>query len=888
METTDSPLPAQRDVAPHGPAIERSVRICVAAYLVFLCWQWVSTSSVDLHLPWFTRSDEIVVAAEVIRFSNSDFHQQFFDMPGTPFMLLGTAQWRLFYAWSVFHGFHGDANLFSFQHLEPLVKMLRLDNVIFFLLSSLLLFRIVTRIFNPFAGAAAATLLLMNPAYDLTAVSVRVEPLAMCFLLGAILVLTECSWRSAPLLAGLLMGLEAAERLHSVTATLPILTLLLFRQTWGREADYSAGIRRGMAFLAGLLLLGSAYLYYFFGLSSSPLKADYSPAFSLFAKASLALFILVAIAVLLYLRPQSRRAVVNTLTPKFAGLLAGAAVGFALGVPTIFFQYRRLLLSMSFYSSTYRDPVAMHLPLGAKIFSYLRFYIKIIAPDIITLILLVSGAGLVLFLPRFRTLWPYLVAAASFFFSKPLDLVRAEHHVSLWIPFYAMLSVVPLVVIYDAWKNRSQRWQYLTGPVALLALLALCADMKKNPEWLEALARQRAVRLHNIELSRTWIDANTEKDSSFVVAFYCLGPESFYAWFREMGLRPPVAQTDQREYATWWGNKSGLKGRAGFVCMSPMDVPVIKDWELREPGGSINPLADSRFHLVQSFGQGSGEIFLLRFDLSHLSDDRPAGFTFSMPAALRLASISAYDKSTVQGTSPTLVSTSPALWTYAAFLPLTIDRATSRLAWVHVRGRVLSGNIGIGLLDQQANSILNEQSWMPSQNVKDVYIACGPSGNSDGLLIRNLSTRGRSQLAIEQTEVLGRARQISPVARLEEIELSYNQASIVRQPQWTVTTAPQQWSYAATIPFHSSSQAAGIVVKIRAHVLEGEVGFSLLAMKNNTLHFEQKFSKSTDPIEVFLPVTAPEGLSRLLIRDTAPNGTRSRVVLDAIETWQLE
>ena len=888
METSESQLPGQQNITTVARRFDRGVRIVAAAYLLFLCWQIAATFHGNLVLPWFNSSDEIVVAGEVIRFSNLDFHQHFYDMPGTPLMLLGAAEWRMVYAWGVFRGFRGDSNLFSFQHLQQLMTLLRADNVVFFLLSAILLFRIVSKIFDPFAGAAAATLLLMNVSYTVTAASLRVEPLAMCFLLGAILVLTESHSKSTPFWAGVLGGLAAAERLHSVTATLPVLILLLISQTWGREADYPARTRRGLAFLAGGLVLASALLYYFFGLAASPIRTAYPLAFSLFAKASLLPCLLAVVALALYFIPQTRRAVVNTMTPKFFGLMGGVAAGFVIGIPNIFTEYERLLKSMNFYSGTYKDAEAIHLSLAGKITSYLTFFLKIISPDFVTAILLISGVVLLVALPRYRPLWPYLAAAASFFVSTPLDLVRSPHHVALWIPFFAIVSVVPIAAIFEASKSRWQHWYYPSVAAAVLLLLALDADLKHIPDGFGSLAKGHAERLHNIELSRAWIRGNTEKDSSFMLAFYCFGPETFYSWFREMGLRVPDTQIDTREYITWWGQQSALMGRSGFACVSRSDLATMKRWELIKAGEGLNPLSDARFRLLHSFGQGANEMFLLHFDMRQADSPRPAGLTFSMPSALRLESISAYDKSSIQRTSPMLITTSPAAWSFSALIPIIVDPAMGGKAVAHIRGRVLSGAVGIGILDQRGNTIQNEQYVFPSASFTDIYFPCGPNGRPDGLIIRNIFTKGRSQIAVEATELLARARQISPVVRLEEMQAAYDKASIVSKPAWMVVTAPSQWSYAATMPLHVPAQTPGIVLKIRAQVLDGQVSFSQLALKDNTLHFEQSFPKSREPMDVFVPVSPAEGLSRVLIRDTAPNGTRSRVVLEGVETWQLQ
>jgi hypothetical protein len=610
-------------VTPDRNVFDRGVRLAVAAYILFLCCQVAFTFSPNVHVPWFNKSDENVVVAEVIRFSNRDFQQRFYDMPGTPLMLFGAGQWVVIYLWSLLmNGLHGGINLdgginlFSFQHLQQLFVLLRIDNIFFFLLSALFLFRIVSRAANVYAGAVAVTVLLMNEAYAETAASLRVEPLAMCFMLAAVLVITECPWTSAPFWAGLLGGLAAACRLHSITATLPILVLLLLSQSRGHLTQYPARVRRIAGAFAGALFPAAALFFYFFRWGPSPLKAKYPLAFALIAKACLVLCILIAIVVLLYFVKRSRPAIVNAITPAFLSLIGGIAMGTLLGAPTIFTQYECFLRSLDFYLGNFKDGAAMHLPFVDKAVSFVIFYMKAIAPDYLTLALLILGASLVLLLPRWRVLWPYLAVAMSFFFSKPLDLTRATHHVALWIPFYALLCSIPIAAVCEALDARGRVGRYIAASVAVLTLLALHVEVKNGPAEYGTKASWDVERLHNIELSRTWIRANTEKDATFMIAFYCFGPEVFYSIFREMGLNVPISMSDPREYDLWWEKRSDIKRNSGFACMSPFDVPFMKEFELRKAGEGMDPLHDDRFHLVQSFGQGANEILLLRFDMS--------------------------------------------------------------------------------------------------------------------------------------------------------------------------------------------------------------------------------------------------------------------------------
>ena len=70
--------------------------LALGAYGVLLATFALYHLRVSLARSWFFSSDEYVFAAEVIRFLHLDFHQYYFDMPGTPYMLLTTVLWALF------------------------------------------------------------------------------------------------------------------------------------------------------------------------------------------------------------------------------------------------------------------------------------------------------------------------------------------------------------------------------------------------------------------------------------------------------------------------------------------------------------------------------------------------------------------------------------------------------------------------------------------------------------------------------------------------------------------------------------------------------------------------------------------------------------------------
>ena len=160
-----------------------------AIYLLILLAFAYRSMYPALFRTWFLSSDEYVFAAEVIRFSNLDFHQHYFDMPGTPFMMLSTIIWRLVYACAGVLGIYPGSGIgeFTFQHISGLFILMRATTLACYLISPVLLFMLVSRLCGKGAAAVAALLLVMSPIYASYSSFIRVESLAMVLMLSALL-----------------------------------------------------------------------------------------------------------------------------------------------------------------------------------------------------------------------------------------------------------------------------------------------------------------------------------------------------------------------------------------------------------------------------------------------------------------------------------------------------------------------------------------------------------------------------------------------------------------------------------------------------------------------------------------------------------------------------
>jgi hypothetical protein len=221
--------PDARGVA--GLTAAQAERIGVALFVSALIASsaWFLTPS--LFRAWFYRSDEYVVIGEIIRFLHLDFRQHYFDMPDTPLMLASAAMWGVIYGIA---GHGAGIDRFTLDHLPRLFELVRAASFLTGLLGIVLVFLLASRLTNRAGGCVAAILLAMCPVYGWTESTIRPEPPVVCLFILSIFCLQRALANAGAndqakwiFVSGLLAGLAAAMRFHSITATLPVLLMIL-------------------------------------------------------------------------------------------------------------------------------------------------------------------------------------------------------------------------------------------------------------------------------------------------------------------------------------------------------------------------------------------------------------------------------------------------------------------------------------------------------------------------------------------------------------------------------------------------------------------------------------------------------------------------------------
>jgi hypothetical protein len=587
---------------------------------------------VSLSRSWFFSSDEYVIAGEVIRFLNLDLHQRFFDMPGTPLMMLSAGLWSLFYpleTWFSPDPSSTDITAFTFHHLTWFFTLLRSCTIFFYAGSLALLFPVARRVLNHAGACVACLLLMMSSNYADNSSLCRVESLAIFLALSALLVTYRAleklpnrlgarpSWRDPMILAGLLVGVSAAARLHSIMASMPLLVLiLLFDERTRRRQQYPRWTLSAAVFLLPAMFVGGALCYWW---AKSRVAPDFPHAAALLTKAGMALAAMPVAAVLLYHIKRARPALLRVASPEAIKIGMGCIGGFLLTNFTMIPQYRYFLDSVEGYSGNYIDWQRTTWPLWTNIRWYVGFYLKVFAPDTVVAILLATSVIWIV-VSRNRRLLPYLFAFMLFFASKPLNLRADAHHTLPWLPGFAILCAFPVAEIYSILASRAAirpRWKLVAPGAAAVLFAAVALQLTNGPRHAAEVSQYSQARLQHISEATDWIKLNTPSNATVAVSYFCFNPDVFYVWLQGMGIPVPYSELDGRRYIIWWGKRNELEGLAGYACGTGGGTGFFDNLNklaVADPKQVVDVYHDAAFQRVASFGNDFNAIDLFRFD----------------------------------------------------------------------------------------------------------------------------------------------------------------------------------------------------------------------------------------------------------------------------------
>jgi hypothetical protein len=146
-------------------------------------------------------------------------------------------------------------------------------------------------------------------------------------------------------------------------------------------------------------------------------------------------------------------------------------------------------------------------------------------------------------------------------------------------------------------------------------------------------------------------------------------------------------------------------------------------------------------------------------------------------------------------------------------------------------------------------------------------------------------SRAASEMSLHGTDVpSGPLERIPGGASLATIEPAYNGGSVQYGSPVKVTTGDQQWSYAALFPMNiPAGLSRPSYMFLRARVLQGQIGLGVHDSNTKTLQLEKVVNPSSETIELYVPVLFPKTADTLIVRNTAPAGVRSQILIEDVE-----
>jgi hypothetical protein len=622
---------------------KRILRFLEIAFISGLVIYSVSILWKSLSVPWIYNSDEVVYTAEVIKMLRLNFNQSFFDIPGTPFMFLTTILWAIWYAiLSLSRQIPPDLSikLFSFQNLDQLYFLMRFLVLFFYGLSIVLTYIVGKRLTNGVGGCVAALFLAWFYPYVVYSSFVRTESMGICLALIALyLVLDaiELNRLQNFFWGGVWSGVATAARYHFVLTALPQLFLFFFLKKKSAESPESESLPRWTAILAtmmGALFLFGGILSLLLSLKLitpnwltdriliSPEDPALPKALSLMRKLWLGLGILALALFIIFrvpkLRPLGRRIV----QPPLVLIFTGFGVGLVLGTPTFLWRGSYLLRSIQFYSD-WIDYNRLKLSPFGQYLDMVSSYWKIVAPTVGLGLLMVIGTGLILF-RRDRNLYPILLGAILAFLAQPVLLPTGPHRVLPWLPYLVMVQAYPFAVLFQLTSKANKR-KTLIQFLALCSLLLVSFGFVTNSAKLQLNNTEQIVipRLAAVNRVSTWLENHTEPNSLILMSYYAFNDQIYYSWMENLGVTLPKVLRRTRLYYPFWGDRTTLVNRSGYVvigCSSATckkEVEISKrDWDNKKPGEGVNPFTEPGFTKLTSLSEGNFEMIVFRFDFT--------------------------------------------------------------------------------------------------------------------------------------------------------------------------------------------------------------------------------------------------------------------------------
>jgi hypothetical protein len=588
-----------------------------------------------LTLPWWGNTEEFPYAQEVFRFHSGDFHQRFFDIPGTPLMFLSALLFAV-PRWIVTRtsGAEGFA-LFS-QQMDVLFVIMRLIEFAAFVVAGWLVYLTARRLVSKWPAGFAGTYLAASPVLYATIGHTRIEALGVLLVAAAIYTWARAlesrsTWTF--LLAGVIAGVAMAARFPLGLAALPVFALqaIAFPEPL-RPSRAKPALVLALVAYAAIVLLGGALALLVRGsvfarnrltdayFITSPV-GSYPEAFHVIRAIWVGLAGIVVCAGIAAVVPRWRRWFGRRLDSGLVPLLAGFPVGVVVGVPTLWAGANWFLGSINNF--ILRNQAFPQKWSVLETFS-LDLFGNGGVGDVFTLrlppdqpgalwhpiLVVLFVVGVVACFTRRRRVLPFVALAIVIGLVAQLGKIQGARHIAGWLPWFALVIAVGFQWA-SAWVRTRHR--VLVQAVAAIVLTAVLLQpvayfsAPMNDHTIDKLPAQRKLN--------AWIAQHLPREQP--VLFVCctsVDAATIADWMRQNGVEIPPP----RESKIWFGDRTSLSRQSkGYIVVDRTEYgpAYVSYYQHSNPAEVVDPYHDPRFERAARFPWGASSLDVFRYDL---------------------------------------------------------------------------------------------------------------------------------------------------------------------------------------------------------------------------------------------------------------------------------
>lgn len=145
---------------------------------------------------------------------------------------------------------------------------------------------------------------------------------------------------------------------------------------------------------------------------------------------------------------------------------------------------------------------------------------------------------------------------------------------------------------------------------------------------------------------------------------------------------------------------------------------------------------------------------LVPHEVSTRCEDPTGPFT-KIDGVVSLAAIQTENGATMDTGSPIKLVTPASQWAFAARMPIQISPTLKGAAFFDVRLRVVTGQVGVGVLDTRTGDFQIERNVVASADLKDIYVPVLSPETAGSLVIRNAAGgNAKSEILIQDVQLV--------------------------------------------------------------------------------------------------------------------------------------